>query len=263
MTDETFGDAFDTAGEADDSSNAIFRRAETLDDTKRFAEGLFHEGALYNSPVIQGETDLARAAWQKAEQMSGGHVVEAAVEGFQEVTEEKPADLWERIEPDHDLGTYAEPAIDETGTAALGSAQLGINLIENLAPGSELKPAIDLAGEGYKEFKDWAGPDDSGHFKDPEIPETDAMGANVVSDAVTAAPDTDPYVASSSDDSSTSDTSSDDTSTYDTSGASYDTSSYDTSSYDTSSYDAGSAESGGAYGSVGGDDSGSSFTDGF
>ncbi len=196
MTDETFGDAFDTAGEADDSSNAIFRRAETLDDTKRFAEGLFHEGALYNSPVIQGETDLARAAWQKAEQMSGGHVVEAAVEGFQEVTEEKPADLWERIEPDHDLGTYAEPAIDETGTAALGSAQLGINLIENLAPGSELKPAIDLAGEGYKEFKDWAGPDDSGHFKDPEIPETDAMGANVVSDAVTAAPDTDPYVAS-------------------------------------------------------------------
>lgn len=245
MTDE-LGDAFDQASESDEATNALFRQAESLDDTERYAEGLLHEGALYSSPVIQGETDAARAAWQRAEAMSGGDVSGAAADGLDHLLHDKPADLWEQVEPDHDFGPYAEPAIDTAGTAAIGSVQWGADIIDSMNPASTWHPAAQLLRDEWQEAKDVDL--DKIPWKDPEIPDTDAVGANATTEAVAAAPETD--VTSAVDP---------DTASYDTS--SYDTFSYDTSSYDNPDYDTSSG--GGAFGSVDGDGSGSSFTDGF
>jgi hypothetical protein len=252
MTDE-LGDAFDEVSESDEATNDLFRRAQSLDDTKRFGEGLIHEGALYSSPVIQGETDLARAAWQKAEQMSGGHVVDKAVEGYELLHDGNPQDVWEDIEP-KDQPDALDVATDMVGGGAVAGFQTGMKMEENLVPGSPLAPA------GRAVYDEWPAakvamngdPDHGIPYKNPEIPDTDAVVGGDVSDQVVAAPDVvEDFVATTD----ANEMPAVDPTTYDT--ATYDTSApatFDTSSYDTST------DAGGAFGATG-DDSGSSFTD--
>ena len=253
MTDE-LGDAFDQVSESDEATDAVFRQAQSLDDTKRYAEGLFHEGALYSSPVVQGETDAARAVWQKAEKMSGGDVYGKAADGLDHVMHDDPAALWDEIQPDN-LGPYAEPGVDLVGTSAIESVQMGADIIDSMNPASNWKPAAQLVRDEWQEAKNVDL--DKIPWKDPEIPDTDAVGADIASDAVPLAPAADVIVASDAD------TAGPDPSTSYDAPASYDTPSYDTPSYDTSGYDTGSSGSGGASGAVDGDDTGSSFTDGF
>lgn len=245
MTDE-LGDAFDEASETDEATNALFRQAQSLDDTKRYAEGLFHEGALYSSPVIQGETDLARAAWQKAEQMSGGHVVDKAVEGYELVNDGNPKDVWEDIEP-KDQSVWLDVGSDRVGDAAVAGFQTGMKMEENLAPGSPLAPAGRAVYDEWQELKksNFSGDPDHGiPYKNPEIPDTDAVVGGDVSDQVVAAPDVEDVVVADPTEATYD-------ATYDATG---DTSSYDASTFDTSS------DTGSAFGSTS-DDTGSSFTD--
>jgi hypothetical protein len=251
MTDE-LGDAFDEASETDEATNALFRQAQSLDDTKRYAEGLFHEGSLYSSPVIQGETDLARATWQKAEQMSGGHVVDKAVEGYELLHDGNPKEVWEDIEPNQpdSLDFYT----DRTGGSAVAGFQTGMEMEASLTPGSPLAPAGKAVYDEWQELKksNFSGDPDHGiPFKNPEIPDTDAVVGSDVSDQVVAPPDVDDVVAyptDASDDSTDSDT------------TTYDAPLTETSTYDTSSYEAPTSDLGGAFGSAN-DDTGSSFTD--
>jgi hypothetical protein len=267
MTDE-LGDAFDEASETDEATNALFRQAQSLDDTKRFAEGLFHEGSLYTQPAVQGETDAARAAWQYAERKSGGDVFGKAADGLDHVLHDKPTDLWEDVEPDHKFGPNAEPAIDMAGGGAIAGVQQADRLIESMNPASTWHPAAQLARDEWDEAKNVDL--DKIPWKDPEIPDTDAVLGGDASTEVVLTPGPESTVfttdATGSDDSfdhstpapeATYETPSVDTSTYDApadEALSYETPADDTSNYDTTS------DMGSAFGSTS-DDSGSSFTD--
>jgi hypothetical protein len=267
MTDE-LGDAFDEMSDSDEATNALFRRAQSLDDTKRFAEGLFHEGALYQSPVVQGETDLVRDVWERTEKLAGGDVVGKAVEGYELVHDGNPADVWEDIEP-KDQSVWLDVSTDRVGTTAVADVQIGMEMEAGLAPGSPLAPAGRAVYDEWQELQRAnvnGDPDHGIPFKDPEIPDTDAVVGDDVSDQVVAMSAVDDLAVAESPtdpgDATTDPGTAYDTSSYETVG--YETSSYETSSYETSSYETAASDLAsdvaGAFGSTS-DDTGSSFTD--
>jgi hypothetical protein len=260
-----FADAFDEVSESDEATNALFRQAQSLDDTKRYAEGLFHEGSLIEQPVVQGETDLARAVWDKTEQMAGGDVVGKAAEGFEMISHGDPADVWEEIEP-KGQSPYLDVSTDRLGTVGIESAQWGGKIIDSMNPASTWWPAAQAVRDEWPEAqKAMNGDPEHGiPFKNPEIPDTDAVVGDEVTDAVVGDEVTDAVVGGEVTDEVVATPDVDDMVTsYPTDGAfdasASDTPTYDAPSFDASSYDT-SADSGGAFGSTS-DDTGSSFTD--
>ena len=140
------------------------------------------------------------------------------------------------------------------GTSAIASVQMGADIIDSMNPASNWQPAAQLLRDEWQEAKVAINgdPEHGIPFKDPEIPDTDAVVGTPSGFESLPADDPSGY----------------DTGGYDTGGydgaapdtTSYDTTSYDTTSYDTTSYDASTDDTGGAFGTVS-DDTGSSFTD--
>jgi hypothetical protein len=174
-----FGDAFDEVFEADEAADAARGAAPWW--AGDLAREVAHDASVFSpaTGVIQGAEDVAGAVWQEAESLSGGHPVSAAARGVDEVFDNDPRDVWDDVKPDDELGPYAQPAFDEAGTAAFGGMQLGEDLLSGLGPSAIIEPATDVALGGLDAAASALPPDDdTGHFKDPEIPETDAMSVS-------------------------------------------------------------------------------------
>jgi hypothetical protein len=178
MTDG-FGDAFDEVFAADETADAGRGAAPTW--AGDLAAEIAHDASVFspNTGVVRGAEDVAQASWQEAESLSGGHPLSAAAQGVDEVFDKDPRAVWDDMKPDDELGQYAQPAVDEAGTAAFGGVQLGADILGGLGPDAVIEPATQIAFGAYDAAASALPPDDdTGHFKDPEIPETDAMSGS-------------------------------------------------------------------------------------
>jgi hypothetical protein len=253
-----FGDAFDEVSESDEAPDAV--KGDTLSNVEEYGVRIADAAAGAANP-ISAEWRTFDDALTKSNELSGKRdPVEMGYEGLDRVTHEKAADLWEEMEPkgqSSDLDFFT----DRTGTAAIESIQMGGKIIDSMNPASTWWPAAQAVRDEWPEAqKAMTGDPDHGiPYKNPEIPDTDAVVGGDVSDHVVAAPEVEDMIAptDASSDASTPDPAAYDAPSYDT--PSIDTASYDTPSVDASTYDP-SSDAGGAFGSTS-DDSGSSFTD--